>query len=624
MDIDELLDRLQGIEWNDFECKKALRGVPEDAYPTVSAFANTEGGWIVFGVSETDGQLDVTGVEIPDRVQNDFLSALRGGQKLNRVILVEPKRFNLEGKHVFAFHVPESTRYEKPVYLNGDIRKSYLRRGAGDERCTQSEIERMVRDASTTRYDAETLALDINRCFDEPSIRWYRARFNHNNPGRDEAVDDITFLHNWGFVVELDGKLTPTRAGILLFGSDAYLRQTLPRMTVDFQLYHGKVDEFTHEVRWADRLQAEENLIKTWQAVANFYFKHSERPFSVDSATLRRADDPPDYVSFREAAINLLIHQDFADHTRLPVIRFFKDQSEFFNPGDAFASREQLLDPGDKEVRNPSIVNAFRRIGLSDQGGTGVGAIFAGWRKLGFTPPVIENNKADKTFRLRLPKEILLSEPQLLAQASLGVSLSPQEAAVFAYLTQKGEINLADVKGLTGLNGPASQQLVNRLGVQGLVQPASEHGTTFTLAEHLRPRFEPASGLDVVENQYIRVDTGHADTTEQVSAQVTVQVAPGAAEQVRRLVRLSRIQRVIVDKTDTPRSLKELMDFAGYTQRPHFKSQHLQPLLDYGVLRMTVPDKPTSSKQRYVLTAIGLQLKAMRGQAGDASRQDSE
>ncbi|MEJ1958913.1 MAG: hypothetical protein WDM70_05215 [Nitrosomonadales bacterium] len=50
----------------------------------------------------------------------------------------------------------------------------------------------------------------------------------------------------------------------------------------------------------------------------------------------------------------------------------------------------------------------------------------------------------------------MLTEAQLLAQASLGVSLSEQEAAVFAYLTRKGQIDLADVKGLTGLAGPGS------------------------------------------------------------------------------------------------------------------------------------------------------------------------
>jgi len=40
--------------------------------------------------------------------------------------------FEIDGKQVFAFHVPESSRAEKPVYLKGDPRQSYLRRGAGD------------------------------------------------------------------------------------------------------------------------------------------------------------------------------------------------------------------------------------------------------------------------------------------------------------------------------------------------------------------------------------------------------------------------------------------------------------------------------------------------------------
>ena len=55
------------------------------------------------------------------------------------------------------------------------------------------------------------------------------------------------------------------------------------------------------------------------------------------------------------------------------------------------------LDPGEKEVRNPRIVAAFRRIGLSEQTGTGMRAIFGNWQRLGRVPPVIgtfENDEA--------------------------------------------------------------------------------------------------------------------------------------------------------------------------------------------------------------------------------------
>ncbi len=363
----------------------------------------------------------------------------------------------------------------------------------------------------------------------------------------------------------------------------------------------------------------EANLIEAWKAILDFYLKHSEKPFAVDPTTLRRHDDPPDYISFREAAINLLIHQDFGDATRVPVIRFFRDQAEFFNPGDALASREQLLDPGDKEVRNPRIVGAFRRIGLSDQGGTGVGAIFDGWRRLGFVPPEIENDKAEKSFRLRLRREKLVTEEQLLAQASLGVQLSEHEAAVFSYLIRNGEIDLADIKALTGLPGPAVRDLAQRLAVQVILRQSAGVEGRFALADHLRARFLGVSEDITNKKQPVTPAT----TDDGSTVQVTEQVAPRDTEQVPVLRELTAVQWMIVQHADAPRSLAELMTATGYTQRPHFKVTHLEPLLDGGILRMTVPDKPTSSKQRYVLTNAGLKLKSLRLEDGTATKKET-
>ena len=83
MTVQELQARLSQIEWRDIEFKKAQRGVPNDVYPTVSAFANTSGGHIVFGIAQADGNFEIVGVLEPDKVQNEFLSALRGGSKVS-------------------------------------------------------------------------------------------------------------------------------------------------------------------------------------------------------------------------------------------------------------------------------------------------------------------------------------------------------------------------------------------------------------------------------------------------------------------------------------------------------------------------------------------------------------
>ena len=610
MTKDELLTALQSIEWSDIEFKEATWAVPKDALSTVSAFANTDGGHLVFGVKQTNGTFAVTGVTDADQMQNTFLGQVRDTNKVSVLLPVEPQKHDLPEGIVLAFYVPEASRQHKPVYIDGNPKKAYIRRGGRDDTCTGDELLRYIRDASAIRYDAEPLDVDISRCFDEGSVRWYRARFDASNPGKDTAADDTTFLRNWGFLVEQGGVLRPTRAAILVLGSGEYVRQVLPRMVTDIQLYRNASTEYDSTVRWADRLSVEDNLIKAWQAIVDFYYRHSERPFAVDATTLRRDDDPPDYISFREAAINLLIHQDFGDTTRVPVIRFFRDQTEFFNPGDAFASREQLLDPGDKEVRNPSIVSAFRRIGLSDQGGTGVRAIFDGWRKLGYLPPQIENLRAEKSFRLRLCKEKLITEAQLLAQASLGANLSEHEAAVFAYLLRSGQIDIADIKALTGLTGAQALELAQHLTVQVLVEPLGEAAHSWRLVPHLRTRFADEAAESNPENQPSNTETaatGHAD-------QVTEQVATEHTGLDRSLDRLTEVQWHIVDFADVPRSLAELMTHAGYSQRPHFVAAHMKPLLAGGVLRSTIPDKPRSSQQRYVLTDAGIQLKLLREQ----------
>jgi hypothetical protein len=82
MDRETLLTRLRGREWTDFEVKEAAFAVPRSAYATVSAFANTAGGWLVFGVAERDGRYEIVGVTDPDTVQNDFLGRLPKRRKV--------------------------------------------------------------------------------------------------------------------------------------------------------------------------------------------------------------------------------------------------------------------------------------------------------------------------------------------------------------------------------------------------------------------------------------------------------------------------------------------------------------------------------------------------------------
>ena len=600
MERDELIERLGKYEWSDIEFKEATRAVPKSSYETVSAFANTTGGWLVFGVRDSGGTFEVVGVIEVDKVQNEFLSTLRSGQKISREIGVTEQMIDTDGKTLLVFHIPESSRRDKPVYLDGDIRRSFVRRGGGDQRCTPAEIEALLRDASTIRFDGEVLVgLDAEEFFDPDSVRWYRRVFDDRTPGRHSTLSDVEFLNEWGFVVEQEKHLAPTRAALLVFGRSRHLRRILPRPVVDCQFIDSPFDSWSSDDRWADRIVIEDNLVQAWLILSERYTKHAERPFSVDATTLRRDDDPPDYISFREAAINLLIHQDYGDHGRKASIRFFRDRTLFWNPGDAFAIAEELLDPAEKEVRNPAIVAAFRRIGLSEQAGTGVRAIFRHWQRLGHVPPVIDNDRARKTFELRLLREELLSEEQRLFQAQLGVRLDDAQARLFAFARRQGNASLADAKAVVGTTGPAAQEVLDSLVVQGLLRSLGE-GAGYRVAEHL---LEGDSGT----REHGQPTSDQAD--EGARNLITDQPGGPAVDLVTPLLtNLTDVQRKVLALCEVPRKQVDLMNEMGLTHRTFFRRQHLEPLIRAKLVRMTHPDEPNHPEQAYVATETGVGL----------------
>jgi len=49
-----------------------------------------------------------------------------------------------------------------------------------------------------------------------------------------------------------------------------------------------------------------------------------------------------------------------------------------------------------------------------------------------------------------------------------------------------------------------------------------------------------------------------------------------------------------------PRRKADIATHCGYIDERHFSIQHLKPLLEAGLLLMTIPEKPTSKNQKYV------------------------
>lgn len=72
MTKEELIDRINDIEWEDFEAKEAKSELPKNIWETVSAFANTSGGWIVLGIKQNGKKFEISGVDNAEKLEQDF------------------------------------------------------------------------------------------------------------------------------------------------------------------------------------------------------------------------------------------------------------------------------------------------------------------------------------------------------------------------------------------------------------------------------------------------------------------------------------------------------------------------------------------------------------------------
>lgn len=108
-------------------------------------------------------------------------------------------------------------------------------------------------------------------------------------------------------------------------------------------------------------------------------------------------------------------------------------------------------------------------------------------------------------------------------------------------------------------------------------------------ASHRQASAEPVNNTDQVPEQ----------ATDQVTDQAIDQATDQATDQVKALL------SVMINEHNR----SELMDFLNLSHNHTFRQNYLHPAIEKGLIELTIPDKPNSSKQKYRLTAKGKQLK---------------
>ena len=106
MTKEELIDRINDIEWEDFEAKEAKSELPKNIWETVSAFANTSGGWIVLGIKQNGKKFEISGVDNAEKLEQDFQGTLRS-QKFNEAVDAKSMLYHIDGHRFFWMDLVE-------------------------------------------------------------------------------------------------------------------------------------------------------------------------------------------------------------------------------------------------------------------------------------------------------------------------------------------------------------------------------------------------------------------------------------------------------------------------------------------------------------------------------------
>src|SRR3989338_3705335 len=82
--------------------------LPDDFWPTYSAFANTQGGVVVLGVREKQLQFILEGIANVAKVRKDLFDALNNRQKVSANLLTDAsvREVILEGRTLLLIDIP--------------------------------------------------------------------------------------------------------------------------------------------------------------------------------------------------------------------------------------------------------------------------------------------------------------------------------------------------------------------------------------------------------------------------------------------------------------------------------------------------------------------------------------
>lgn len=347
-------------EATEYDKKLALEErKPKSWCKSVSAFANTLGGALIFGISNED---EIVGLTNPSSDAEKISEIIKN--RLNPIPEFKLRFYKTEdGKVLIVLDIFKGE--ETPYYYSGDgDLEAYVRVGNESVKATPMELKRLVLRGKNTSYDSQISTYRI----EDFAYSQLRARYKKWTGNSFDEKDLVSF----GIANE-DGYLT--NAGALLV-DDSPIRWS--------RLFCTRWNGLNKSGGTVDALDDAEYTGSVISLIENGEAFIKRNAKKMWKKTPNSRIEMPEYVerSYHEALVNALAHRDYLVNGSEVHIDIYDDRMEIYSPGgmpdgSLIQERDPLSVPSTR--RNPVLADVFNRLGYMERKGSGFEKIISGY-----------------------------------------------------------------------------------------------------------------------------------------------------------------------------------------------------------------------------------------------------
>lgn len=340
--------------------EKIERNKPKSWLKSVSAFANGEGGTLIFGISDDNEIIGLTNAEDDAEFISETIKT-----KLDPIPTIDLKFKELNGKKLIFLYVNEGQ--ETPYYYIGDKQRlAYIRIGNESVVADRIQLKQLVMKGSGRTYDS------LPSSYKSENMAFTKLKSVHYKR-LQRSFEDSEFV-SWGILDEA-GKLT--NAGALL-ADDSPMRQSRIFCT----RWNGLT--MTNGLGEAiDDIELEGSVIGQLQDAVTFIRNNSHKRWWKENDHREELPDYPERA-VTETVANAIIHRDYMQMGSEIHVDMYDDRLEIYSPGGMMDGKLiQQLNPltVPSKRRNPLLADFFSRLGLMERRGSGMRKIIDAYKQ---------------------------------------------------------------------------------------------------------------------------------------------------------------------------------------------------------------------------------------------------